>query len=313
MSRFILHRLALLLPSLFLLTLVTFLLGAMAPGDPVEILLGQHANPEAAARLRRELGLDRPLPAQFVAYVTGVVHGDFGVSYYDRRPVAETLARGFPATLQLGLTAIGLAVVIGVPLGIVAAAWGGTRVDRGAMALALLGTSVPTFVIGPLLIAVFAMQLGWVPVAQWRDPVDVLLPALTLSIRPAAMIARITRASMLEALGQDYIRTALAKGLSRIRVLLLHGLKNAFLPTLTVIGTAAGYLMGGSFVVETIFRVPGIGALSIEAIQRRDYPTIQAATLLLAVCFVLIHLLVDITYGFLDPRVRQGREAVAHG
>jgi ABC-type dipeptide/oligopeptide/nickel transport system permease component len=313
MLRFVLHRLVLLLPSLFLLTLVTFVLGAMAPGDPVEILLGQHANPEAATRLRRELGLDRPLPAQFAAYVTGALRGDFGVSYYDRRPVAETLARGFPATMQLGLAAILLAVAIGVPLGVLAAAWGGTRVDRTAMGLALLGTSVPTFVIGPLLIAVFAMRLGWVPVAQWREPTDVLLPALTLGIRPAAMIARITRASMLEALGQDYIRTALAKGLSRTRVLLLHGLRNAFLPTLTVIGTSAGYLMGGSFVVETIFRVPGIGALSIEAIQRRDYPTIQAATLLLAVCFVLIHLIVDIAYGFLDPRVRQGREAVAHG
>jgi peptide/nickel transport system permease protein len=305
MFRFVLHRLALLIPALFLLSFVTFFLGALAPGDPVAIQLGQHANPEAAARLRHELGLDRPLLVQFASYVGSALRGDFGQSYYDRRPVGETLGRGFPATLQLGLAAIALAVLLGMPLGIVAAAGHGTWVDRAAMGLALVGVSVPTFVIGPLLIVVFAMQLGWLPVAEWRTQADLLLPALTLGSRPASMIARITRTSLLESLGQDYIRTALAKGLTRARVLLLHGLKNAFLPTLTVIGTAAGYLMGGSFVVETIFRVPGIGALSIEAIQRRDYPVIQGATLLLATAFVLIHLLVDIAYGLLDPRIRQ--------
>jgi peptide/nickel transport system permease protein len=305
MLRFVLHRLALLVPALFLLSFVTFFLGAMAPGDPVAIQLGQHANPAAAARLRHELGLDRPLLVQFASYVGSAVRGDFGQSYYDRRPVGETLARGFPATLELGLAAIAFAVLLGMPLGIVAAAGHGTWLDRAAMALALVGVSVPTFVIGPLLIVVFAMQLGWLPVAEWRTPADLLLPALTLGSRPASMIARITRTALLESLGQEYIRTALAKGLTRLRVLLLHALKNAFLPALTVIGTATGYLMGGSFVVETIFRVPGIGALSIEAIQRRDYPVIQGATLLLAAAFVFIHLLVDIAYGLLDPRIRQ--------
>jgi peptide/nickel transport system permease protein len=307
MTRFILHRLALLVPSLFLLSLVTFFVGLLAPGDPVAIQLGQHANPAQAARLRHELGLDRPPLVQFVSYVGNALRGDLGHSYYDQRPVSDTLARGFPATMQLGLAAMALAVLVGIPLGVIAAAWPDTRVDRAATGLALVGTSVPTFVVGPLLIAIFAMQLGWLPVAEWRTPADALLPALTLGIRPAAMIARITRASLLEALQQDYIRTAMAKGLSRARVLLLHGLKNAFLPTLTVIGTATGYLMGGSFVVETIFRVPGIGALSIDAIQRRDYPVIQGATLLLATAFVSIHLLVDIAYGFLDPRVRTAR------
>jgi peptide/nickel transport system permease protein len=307
MAGYILHRLALLVPSLLLLCFVTFMLGLLAPGDPVEILLGQHADPAARARLRRELGLDRPAPVQFATYLGRAVRGDFGESYYDRRPVAETLAKGFPATMQLGLAAIGLAVLIGMPLGVLAAARQGGWIDRLATGMAVVGVSVPTFVIGPLLITVFALRLGWLPVAEWRTPADVLLPALTLATRPAAMIARITRASLVESLRQDYIRTALAKGLSRARVLLLHALKNAFLPTLTVIGTAAGYLMGGSFVVETIFRVPGIGALSIEAIQRRDYPVIQGATLLLATAFVLIHLLVDVAYGFLDPRVRTAR------
>lgn len=307
MASFILHRLALLVPSLLLLSFVTFMLGLLAPGDPVEILLGQHADPAARERLQRELGLDRPPLVQYGSYLAGVVRGDLGVSYYDRRPVSETLARGFPATLQLGLAAIGLAVLIGMPLGTLAAARQGSPIDRLATGLAVVGVSVPAFVIGPLLITIFALRLGWLPVAEWRTPADVLLPALTLATRPAAMIARVTRASLVEALRQDYVRTALAKGLSRARVLLLHALKNAFLPTLTVIGTAAGYLMGGSFVVETIFRVPGIGALSIEAIQRRDYPVIQGATLLLATAFVLIHLLVDLAYGFLDPRVRAAR------
>lgn len=308
MLALLLNRLALLVPSLLLLCFVTFMLGLLAPGDPVEILLGQHAAPEARERLRRELGLDRPPLVQFASYLGGALQGDLGESYYDRRPVSETLIRGFPATMQLGLTAIALAVLLGVPLGIAAAARQGSWIDRAATALAVVGVSMPTFVIGPLLITVFALKLGWLPVAEWRTPADVLLPALTLAGRPAATIARITRASMAEALGQDYIRTALAKGLSRTRVLLLHALKNAFLPTLTVIGTATGYLMGGSFVVETIFRVPGIGALSIEAIQRRDYPVIQGATLLLATTFVLIHLVVDLLYGFLDPRVRAATE-----
>jgi ABC-type dipeptide/oligopeptide/nickel transport system permease component len=304
MTLFLLRRLALLVPSLFLLCFVTFFLGWLAPGDPVEIRLGQHASPEQRERMRRELGLDRPPLVQFASYLGHAVRGDLGESYYDYRPVSQTLAQGFPATMTLGLAAITLAVLIGLPLGILAAARQGGWADHAATALALVGVSVPTFVVGPILITIFALQLGWLSVAQWRTPADLLLPALTLATRPAAMIARITRASLAEALRQDYIRTALAKGLSRSRVLLLHGLKNAFLPTLTVIGTATGYLMGGSFVVETIFRVPGIGALSIEAIQRRDYPVIQGATLLLATTFVLIHLLVDLLYGVLDPRVR---------
>ncbi len=302
--RFVLARLALLPPTLLLLTLVTFFLGYLSPSDPVEIKLGQHASPAAAARLRHEYGLDRPPLVQFGAYVAGALRGDLGRSYFDEKPVTATLAQGFPATLALGLAATVIAVLVGVPLGVLAAARQDTWIDRASMSLALVGVSVPAFVVGPLLIYVLAQQLRLLPVAQWGTPRDLLLPALTLGIRPAALIARLTRASMLDALRQDYVRTAYAKGLAAPRVVLLHAFKNALIPTLTVIGTATGYMLGGSFVVETIFRVPGIGYLSIEAISRRDYPIIQGTTLLLATVFVIVNLGVDLLYGALDPRVQ---------
>jgi peptide/nickel transport system permease protein len=304
MTRFVLTRLALLPPTLLLLALVTFFLGYLSPSDPVEIMLGQHASPEARARLRREYGLDRPPLVQFGSYVASALRGDLGRSYYDQRPVTQTLAQGFPATLSLGLAAIAIAVLVGVPLGVLAAAKQDSWIDRLCMSLALVGVSVPAFVIGPLLIYVVAQQLRLMQVAQWGTLRDLALPALTLGIRPMALIARLTRASMLESLRQDYVRTAFAKGLAPPRVILLHAFKNALIPTLTVIGTAIGYLMGGSFVVETIFRVPGIGADSIVAIGRRDYPVIQGTTLLLATVFVLVNLAVDVLYGLLDPRIR---------
>jgi peptide/nickel transport system permease protein len=304
MLSFVLRRLALLPPTLLLLALVTFFLGYLSPSDPIEIMLGQHANPEAAARLQHEYGLDRPPLVQFGAYVAGALRGDLGRSYYDQKPVTATLAEGFPATLTLGLTATVIAVLLGVPLGVLAAARQDTWIDRASMSLALVGVSVPAFVVGPLLIFFVAQQLRLLPVAQWGTPQDVLLPALTLGIRPAALIARLTRASMLESLRQDYVRTAYAKGLAPARVILLHAFKNALIPTLTVIGTATGYMLGGSFVVETIFRVPGIGALSIASISQRDYPIIQGTTLLLATTFVLINLVVDLLYSALDPRIR---------
>jgi peptide/nickel transport system permease protein len=304
MLRFVLHRLALLPPTLLLLALVTFFLGYLSPSDPIEIMLGQHANPETAARLRHEYGLDRPPLVQFGSYVVGALRGDLGRSYSDQKPVITTLAEGFPATLTLGLTATVIAVLLGVPLGVLAAARQDTWIDRASMSLALVGVSLPAFVVGPLLIYFVAQQLRLLPVAQWGTPQDVLLPALTLGIRPAALIARLTRASMLESLRQDYVRTADAKGLAPRRVILLHAFKNALIPTLTVIGTATGYMLGGSFVVETIFRVPGIGYYSIAAIGQRDYPIIQGTTLLLATTFIFINLVVDLLYSALDPRIR---------
>jgi peptide/nickel transport system permease protein len=310
MVRFVLGRLALLPPTLLLLALVTFFLGYLSPSDPIEIMLGQHAAPDTAARLRHEYGLDQPPLVQFGRYLVNALHGDLGRSYYDQKPVTQTLAQGFPATLALGLAATVVAVLIGVPLGVLAAARQDTWTDRVSMSLALIGVSVPAFVIGPLLIYLIAIRLRLLPVAQWGSLQDLLLPALTLGCRPAALIARLTRASMLDALRQDYVRTAYAKGLAASRVVLLHAFKNALIPTLTVIGTATGYMLGGSFVVETIFRVPGIGYLSIEAISRRDYPVIQGTTLLLATVFVLVNLLVDLLYGALDPRIRHGAPSV---
>jgi peptide/nickel transport system permease protein len=304
MARFVLGRLALIPPTLILLALVTFFLGYLSPSDPIEIMLGQHAAPAAAARLRHEYGLDRPPLVQFGAYLLGVLHGDFGRSYHDQKPVAQILAEGFPATLALGLAAAVIAVLVGVPLGVLAAARQDSWLDRASMSLALVGVSVPAFVIGPLLIYLISTRLRLLPVAQWGSPQDLILPALTLGSRPAALIARLTRSSMLDSLRQDYVRTAFAKGLAPARVILLHAFKNAVIPTLTVIGTSVGYMLGGSFVVETIFNVPGIGYLSIEAISRRDYPVIQGTTLLLATIFVLVNLGVDIMYGAFDPRIR---------
>jgi peptide/nickel transport system permease protein len=304
MSRFVLGRLALIPPTLLLLALVTFFLGYLSPSDPIEIMLGQHAAPAAAARLRHEYGLDRPPLVQFGAYIGNALRGDLGRSYYDQKPVAQILAEGFPATLALALAAAVIAVLVGVPLGILAAARQDTWLDRASMSLALVGVSVPAFVIGPLLIYLISTRLRLLPVAQWGTARDLLLPALTLGSRPAALIARLTRASMLDSLRQDYVRTAFAKGLAAPRVILLHAFKNAVIPTLTVIGTSIGYMLGGSFVVETIFRVPGIGYMSIEAISRRDYPVIQGTTLLLATLFVLVNLAVDLMYGAVDPRIR---------
>jgi peptide/nickel transport system permease protein len=303
--RFVVGRLAAFVPTLVLLSAITFFLGLLTPSDPVIVKLGQHADPAAVERLRREYGLDRPPLEQFGRFLAGAIRGDFGISYYDDSPVSRTLAERVPTTLRLGLVAICLAVAAGVPLGLIAAIRRDTWVDRATMSLSLVGLSVPGFVIGPLLIWLFAQQLGWLPVARWGRPIDYALPAITLACRPTALIARIMRASMLEVLAQDYVRTAMAKGLTRARVLMLHAFKNAVIPTLTVIGTAAGYMLGGSFVVETIFAVPGIGSRSITAIQQRDYPMIQATTLLLAAVFVTINLVVDLLYGAIDPRIRQ--------
>jgi peptide/nickel transport system permease protein len=302
--RFLLQRSVMALATLWLLSVVTFLMGSMAPGGPVEVLLGQHANPVAAAQLKHELGLDQPLPVQYARWLANCLHGDFGVSFRDRRPVSRTLADRYPITAQLALLAGVFAVCVGVPLGIVAAIRPGSWLDRLATTLALAGISVPSFVLLPLLVLVFSLQLHWFPVTYDREWWQLLLPAVALGLRPAALIARMTRASLLETLQQDYVRTARAKGVSWTRTLLRHAGKNAVIPVLTVLGTSVGYMLGGSFVVETIFGIPGVGNLSIAAIPARDYPMIQAVTLLAAAVFILVNLVVDLLYGLFDPRLR---------
>lgn len=303
-TRFIATRLLLAVPTLLAISAIAFFLGALAPGDPVEIMLGQHADPASRARLRHELGLDRPLLVQYGSYLWNAVQGDFGRSYETKRPVTEIVREGFPNTAVLALAAILLASAAGVSLGVVAAARQDTAVDRAAMFLAIAGASIPAFVLAPILIVLFALKLRWLPVSGWAGPENLVLPAVVLAARPAALVARLTRAQMAEVLRQDYIRTALAKGLSWAAVVRKHALRNALLPVLTVVGSSFGYLLSGSFVVETIFSVPGLGWYSIQSITRRDYPVIQATTLLMAVGFVLVNIVVDLLYGLLDPRVR---------
>lgn len=304
MLRFILRRLLFAVPTLLALSAIVFLAALFAPSDPVTIMLGQHANDADRARLRHEFGLDRAPLVQYGDYLAHSLHGDFGRSYTTRQPVVEMLADLYPATAKLAGCSILFAILIGVPLGFIAAVRQNTFLDRLCSGLSVLGLSVPTFVTGPLLLMVFAVTLKWVLVEHQGAPADFILPAVVLGGRPAAMIARMTRASMLDALRQDYVRTAYAKGLSGPRVLLRHAFRNALVPVITVIGTSTGYLMGGSFVVETVFGIPGIGSLSIYMIKHYDYPVIQAVTLLGAAAFVTINLLVDLLYGFIDPRIR---------
>jgi peptide/nickel transport system permease protein len=313
MLRFVGTRLLLAVPTLLAISFLVFFAGFLSPGDPVDIILDQRASPEAKARTRAAYGLDRPPLVRYGDYVWGIVsRGDFGRSYFNNgEPVVNIIKRGFPSTALLATTALLLSLAVGVPLGILAAVFANRAPDRAAMTAALAGVAIPSFVLGPILVLFFALRLGWLPILGFslQDPRRMgweffVLPAVVLAARSAALIARLTRSSMLEVLRQDYIRTARAKGLSGGAVLFKHALKNAFPPILTVTGTTFGYLLSGSFVVETFFNIPGLGNQSIASILRRDYPVIQGMALLLATIFVLVNLVVDILYGVLDPRAR---------
>jgi ABC-type dipeptide/oligopeptide/nickel transport system permease component len=304
MARYILSRLLQAIPTLLLVSFLTFVMGFLAPGDPIRMILGEHSDPQTVAQVRHELGLDQPWYVQYGRFVWNAVKGDFGISLYNRRPVGDIIRESFPATATLAMLAILLAITVGVPAGIVAAVWHNRLPDRLSMIGVVLGISVPNFVLATLLILLVSVRLGWLPVAGWGAPEYLVLPVLVLAARPSASIARFTRTSMLEVLQQDYIRTARAKGVPERAVILKHALPNALLPVVTVIGNAFGYLLTGSFIVETVFAVPGVGYKSIEAILRRDYPVIQATTLLFAFLFLAVNLAVDILYTRLDPRVR---------
>jgi ABC-type dipeptide/oligopeptide/nickel transport system permease component len=304
MVRYVLSRLLQAIPTLLLISFLTFIMGYLAPGDPIRMILGERSDPQAVAQVRRELGLDQPWYVQYGRFVWNAVRGDFGISLYNRRPVGDIIRESFPATATLAVLAILLAITVGIPAGVVAAVWHNRLPDRLSMAGVVLGISVPNFVLATLRILLVSVRLGWLPVAGWGAPEYVVLPVLVLAARPSASIARFTRTSMLEVLQQDYIRTARAKGVPEPFVILKHALPNALLPVVTVIGNAFGYLLTGSFIVETVFAVPGVGYKSIEAILRRDYPVIQATTLLFAFLFIVVNLLVDILYTRLDPRVR---------
>jgi peptide/nickel transport system permease protein len=283
---------------------LVFLLIHLVPGDPVEAMLGESARPADRAALRASLGLDRPLAEQYLGYLGGLVRLDLGESFQDRRPVAAVLAERIPATLELTVAALALACVVALPLGVAAAHWRGGWLDSGAMGVSLLGVSIPNFWLGPLLILLFSLWLGWTPVSGRESPASLLLPAVTLGTSLAAVLARMVRSSVLEVLGEDYVRTARAKGLSETTVLWGHALRNAWLPVLTLLGLQLGGLLGGAVITETVFAWPGLGSLLVEAIQGRDYPVVQGCVLLISLAYVLVNTFTDLVYAWVDPRIR---------
>jgi peptide/nickel transport system permease protein len=283
---------------------LVFLLIHLVPGDPVEAMLGESARPADRAALRASLGLDRPLGEQYLEYLGRLVRLDLGESFQERRPVRQILAERLPATLELAAAALALALAIALPLGVTAASHRGGALDSGAMGLSLLGVSIPNFWLGPLLIMVFSLWLGWTPVSGREGPASLVLPAVTLGTGLAAVLARMVRSSVLEVLGEDYVRTARAKGLSEGAVLWGHALRNAWLPVLTLIGLQLGGLLGGAVITETVFAWPGVGSLLVEAIQGRDYPVVQACVLLISLAYVAVNTLTDLAYTWIDPRIR---------
>ena len=282
---------------------LVFLLIHLVPGDPVEAMLGERAQASDSAALRAALGLDLPLWEQYRRYLTDLLHLDLGESFLDQRPVVAILAERLPATLRLAVAALGTAVIIALPLGVLAARFRGTAVDSAAMTLSLAGISIPNFWLGPLLILVFSLWLGWTPVSGDERATSIILPAITLGTAMAAILARMVRASMLEVLGEDYVRTARAKGLGEGAVLWRHALRNAWLPVLTVIGLQLGGLLGGAVITETVFAWPGIGSLLVEAIKARDFPVVQGCVLLISLCYVLVNADTDLAYVWIDPRI----------
>ena len=291
-----------LLVMLGVCTLV-FLLIHLIPGDPVTAMLGERARPADQQALRLALGLDRPLAEQYASYLTGLLQLDLGYSFQDQRPVAGILGERLPATLQLAGASLLLALMLAVPLGLLAAYRNGSPWDAGAMTFSLLGISIPNFWLGPLLIMVFSLWLGWTPVSGNDQPLSLLLPAVTLGTALSAVLARMVRASVLEVLGEDYVRTARAKGLSEFAVLRRHALRNAWLPVLTLVGLQLGGLLGGAVITETVFAWPGVGSLLVESIQARDFPLVQGCVLLISLVYVFVNMLTDLAYTWIDPRI----------
>lgn len=303
MIRHLAARLLLLVPTLAGVLAVTFLLLYVAPGDPVQAMVGERADPETIARLRAELRLDDPLHRRFLHYAGGVIQGDLGRSYITRRPIRSDLMERFPATLQLALAAMTLAVAAGLAIGIWSAWRPGGMADRIATVGAFLGVSFPVYWVGLLLILLFAVTLRWLPPSGYGGLEFLVLPAVTLGMRSVALLARVTRTAMVETLAGDFIRTARAKGLTERRVVLTHGLRNALLPIITVIGLDFGSYLTGSILTETIFAWPGVGRYVLSAIEKRDLPAIQGSILFLSLVFVLVNLITDLIYAKVDPRV----------
>jgi peptide/nickel transport system permease protein len=302
-SRFLLQRLLFLIPTLLGVLIVTFLLLYVAPGDPVQAMVGERADPETLARLRAELHLDDPLPEQFGHYLGGVLRGDLGTSYITRRPILRDLLQRFPATLRLAGAAMLFAALTGISIGIFGAWRPGAVLDRVAAFGAYLGISFPVYWVGLILILIFAVNLRWLPPSGSGGLAYLILPALTLGMRSVAFLSRMTRAAMQEVLQSDFVRTARAKGLLETRVVLSHGFRNALLPVLTVLGLDFGSYLTGSILTETIFSWPGVGRYVLTAIDKRDLPAVQGSILFLSLVFVLVNLITDLLYARVDPRV----------
>jgi peptide/nickel transport system permease protein len=301
--RFLARRLLQLVPVLWGVGTLVFLLLHLVPGDPVEIMLGENALPAAKESLRSSLKLDRPLPEQYLGFWAGVLRGDLGESLLSRKPVATLIAERIPATFSLTVAALAWAVAISIPLGVLAAAYRRRFLDRAALLYSVLGVSVPNFWIGPLLVMIFSLKLGWLPVSEREGFASYILPALTLGLSLSAVLTRMTRATMAEVLTQDYITTARSKGLRPATIYLKHALKNALIPVITLLALQLGGLLAGALITETIFDWPGLGELVFRAIQSRDFPLVQGCVLVIAFVYVTVNTLADIAYTFVNPRI----------
>ncbi len=304
MPAYIVKRLLGLAPTLLLVGALVFLFVHLLPGDPARLAAGQDATPETVELVRQDLGLDKPLPTQFIRFVTGVARGDFGRSLRTKRPVSTEIAERFMPTFWLTVAAMSWSVLFGMAVGVASAVWRNRWPDRLGMTLAISGISFPAFALGMVLMQVFAVQLHWLPTvgaASWRH---YILPSLTLGAAVAAIMARFTRSSFVDILQEDYVRTARAKGLSESLVVIKHGLRNALIPVVTMMGLQFGFLLGGSIVVEVVFNWPGLGRLLVDAVDMRDYPVIQALVLLFSLEFILINLIVDVLYAVINPTIR---------
>mgnify|MGYP001056230063 FL=1 len=301
-----------LLQTIFVLlgiSLITFVLLQVVPGDPVALMLEKRADPETIAKVRKELGLDLPYYVQYLNFIKGAIHLDFGTSYFTKEVVTDALIRCFKVTVKLDCMSFIFASVIGIPCGIFAAVKRGKGIDTVVMVLSIVGVSAPAFWVAIILQILFGLKLNVLPISGFDTPASYILPSLALGARYAGNIARITRTSMLEVLGQDYIRTAKAKGAMRWAVILKHALKNAMIPIVTLVGTDFGYMLTGSMLIEKVFSIPGIGKLAVDAMSNRDLPQLQGTVVYIALVFVVVNLVVDLSYALIDPRIRYGKGA----
>jgi len=301
---YVVKRVVLAIPVLIGVATLVFSLIHLVPGDPAQAMLGDGAAPQDVAELRQSLGLDQPLTTQYARFLRGAMSGDLGESFRTGQPVTAMIIERVPATAELAIASMIVAIVIAIPLGVVAAVWRGTAIDYAAMTFALAGVSIPNFWLGPLLAIVFAVELGWLPVSGRGTLLHLVLPAISLGLALAAILARMTRASLLDELNELYVRAARARGVSRAGAITAHALRNSLVPLLTIIALQFGAVLTGAVITETIFAWPGIGRLLIQSIGFRDYPTVQGCILLIAFTYVTVNLVTDVLYGFLDPRIR---------